>query len=82
MRVPEHSLKTGIKIFPPDNQNEPIEFASGTLVQVFWSEHNLPKHVMESLEKYRKESPKADYVMCLIGRFWVPLDRKNIRSSQ
>lgn len=81
MKLPEYSLIEGIEVKSPDS-SDPVEFPSGTLVFPFWSEHNLTVERREELRELTKFHPKKDdFVMCIIGRMWVPIDRKNIRKN-
>ena len=81
MKLPEYSLKKGVSI-SNGPMADPIEFPAGTLCQPFWSSHNLPVHIKEILDKHTKFSPKGkDFIMCLIGRTWVPVLKQDIRSN-
>jgi len=80
MRLPEHSLRQGVQI---KNQNQdPVEFPSGTLVFPFWNETLLPPHRREELKeakRYAKDSEKM--IMCIIGSYWLPIPEHNIRKG-
>lgn len=79
MKLPEYSIIKEISI---NSQSDPLEFPSGTLVFVFWSEHNLPSHKKEEMQEYVKYLPeKEKYVMCIIGQQWLPIHRNNIRKN-
>jgi len=83
MRHPEYSIIKEVAINNQSLQGDPIEFPSGTLVFVFWSEHYIPSHKKEEMEEFLKYIPEKEmYVMCIIGQYWVPVHRKNIRKNQ
>lgn len=80
MKLPEYSLKKDYNVNNNSNQQDPIVFPAGTLCMPFWSEHNLPPHVREDL--YDQIAPKGSkFIMCLIGRFWVPVLQEHIRQN-
>ena len=82
MKLPEYSLKKGVSIKNPNSPTDSIEFASGTLIQPFWSEHNLPKYIRDALNEHTRFMPKDKvYIMCLIGRLWVPVLKQDIRKN-
>lgn len=82
MKLPEYSLKQGIEYHPDGQQGDAIEFPSGTLIQPFWSPHNLTNEIRDELNKAQKGLIKDLLVMCLIGRFWIIVRRDNIRESR
>jgi hypothetical protein len=86
MRVPEYSLKQGLEYRDPTTQGDPIEFPAGTLIFPFWSEFNLPQHIREEFQKNTISKSgtveiQNPFVMCIIGRLWIPVTRNNIRKS-
>lgn len=92
MGTPEYALKEDID-YRESPGADPIIFKAGTLVFVFWNDTLLPKHRREELGKARGEITKyheghwmytpppvnANMVMCIIGKTWIPIDKKNIR---
>lgn len=81
MKLSEYSLKKDVSIFTGP-LSDPIQFPAGTLIQPFWSEGNLPNHIIEQLNEHRKiMHSKSVYIMCMIGMFWVPVLKEDIRSS-
>lgn len=81
MKLPEYSLKKDISI-PTGPHSDPIEFPSGTLIMPFWSEHNLPSHIRDQFKEHTKFMPREKhYIMCLIGRTWVPILKQDIRKN-
>jgi hypothetical protein len=82
MKLPEYSLKQELQFQPDGAQGDPMVFPAGTLMQVFWSEHNLPQHIKEQLDGTRKPlkgQPKL--IMCIIGTFWIQVSEDNILKS-
>lgn len=83
MKLPEYSLKGGVEYKAMDSGQDPaVEFAAGTLVFPFWNETLLPKHRFDELKKYmRFMPPEKQMVMCIIGRYWVPVPKEMIRRN-
>ena len=81
MKLPEYSLRKGVSISNGPTA-DPIEFPAGTLIQPFWSEHNLPSHIRDQLKQHTKTFFKEKvFIMCLIGRTWVPVSKEDIRKN-
>lgn len=90
MRTPTYSLIKDID-YKETPSSEPISFPGGTLVFVFWQDTWLTESKKEDLKKARGELDSSnpaywmyppnnkDYVMCIIGTTWVPVERSNIR---
>lgn len=83
MKLPEYSLKYSIEYHPEGHQGDAIAFPAGTLLQPFWSPHNLPQHIRDQLNAAPKTMQGGPYrIMCLIGRFWIIVMSDNIRESR
>lgn len=81
MKLPEYSLKREAQA-PGGPLDDPIVFPPGTLCMPFWSEHNLPKHIKDLFKEHIKYlAKKNQYVMCLIGKTWIPVLREDIRKN-
>lgn len=95
MKMPTYSLAKAISFMPdPTNHQDPaVVFPAGTLVFVFWNERYLTANRKKELDKARgvvesktfggwlaePRNPPLDMVMCMIGKHWVPVERKDIR---
>lgn len=92
MGTPEYALKKEVQ-YSTGPHSDPIVFAPGTLVFVFWNDAWLPAARREELAKARGEVTKPhqghwmytpppvnkDLVMCIIGTTWLTIDRNWIR---
>lgn len=82
MKLPEYSIIKEVSYQPPGSNVDPVGFPGGTLIMPFWSRHNLPTHIRDKFEEHIKYLPeKEKYVMCLIGRTWIPVLTSNIRRN-
>lgn len=81
MKLPEYFLKEPVQVFNGSGQQDQIEFPPGTLVFPFWNETLLPPHRRKEFREATSLSKKSDYVMCIIGREWVVIERKKIGRS-
>lgn len=79
MKLPEYSLKTEVVISNGQHLDS-TTFPPGTLIMPFWNEGNLPSHIKDILREQPKIKDKK-YIMCLIGRTWVPVLKENIRQN-
>lgn len=94
MKTPTYALAKAITIYPdPANMQDPVHFEVGTLVFVFWNERYLPPNRKKELDKARgtvesktfggwlaePRTPPLDMVMCMIGKYWVPVERVDIK---
>ena len=84
MKLPTYAIKKAVSV-PTANYNDPqVEFPGGTLVFPFWNTQWLPANRKEELKDAIKlnsgwnSGERADLVMCMIGRYWIPIERSNI----
>lgn len=83
MKLPTYCIKETVYISTPNINDPNTEFPPGTLVFPFWNTQWLPSHRKQELEESIRahtmwNSPKPDMVMCLIGQYWVAVERSNI----
>lgn len=94
-KTPTYALAKELVFNPnPGNIHDPpVTFPAGTLVFVFWNERYLTPERLKELDKARgvvevkafggwMNEPRnklLDMVMCMIGKYWVPVERKDVR---
>lgn len=62
----------------PD-QNQEIVFRSGSLVTPILDHRYLPEHLKREIDAINVFNSDDEYVMCLLGIFWIPVKLSNIK---
>ena len=84
MKLPTYYIKEAVYVDSPHLNDPNTEFPPGTLVFPFWNPQWLPSHRREELKQAIKlrtgwnDPNVADLVMCLIGSYWVAVERSII----
>lgn len=78
MKKPYYYLKEDIN-FSDESQNH-IVFKSGQLITPILDDRYLPAHlkkIIDDANHWKKEENKQ--VLCLIGKYWIPVELSKIK---
>lgn len=88
MRRPYFSLSKSVQYYPPKGGPDVlVEFQAGTLIFPIWNEGFLPSHQKQFLNDSQRTlarlmHSKDKLVMCIIGKYWIPVAKNSIKENK